>query len=85
MGTPAVVAMVGMKALSIRNDFPLDCVNECTKWDIRDQFEMIDGMAVYYNGDLCDSDDSDWDDTYDIASAEYVRNSIILMSRREWN
>ena len=35
---------------------------------------MIDGMAVYYGGDLCDSDDSDWDDPYDIASAEYVYN-----------
>ena len=29
-------------------------------------------MAVYYGSDLCDSDESDWDDPYDIASAEYV-------------
>ena len=42
------------------------------EWDIRDQFETIDGMAVYYGGDLRDSDESDWDDPYDIASAEYV-------------
>ena len=29
-------------------------------------------MTVYYGGDLCDSDESDWDYPYDIASAEYV-------------
>ena len=52
VGTPAVVAMVGMDALPISNDAPLDCV----EWDIRDQFETINGMAVYYGGDLCDSD-----------------------------
>ena len=34
--------------------------------------ETIDGMTVYYGSDLCDSDESDWDDPYDIASAEYV-------------
>ena len=45
---------------------------ECVEWDIRDQFETIDGMPVYYDGDLCDSDESDWDDPYDIACAEYV-------------
>ena len=56
VGTPAVVAMVGMNALPISNDTPLDCVDECTKWDNRDQFETINGMAVYYGGDLCDSD-----------------------------
>ena len=29
-------------------------------------------MTVYYGGDLCDSDESDWDDPYDISGAEYV-------------
>ena len=29
-------------------------------------------MPVYYGGDLCDSDESDWDDPYDIACVEYV-------------
>ena len=72
VGTPAVVAMVGMNALPISNDTPLDCVDECTEWNIRDQFETIDGMVVYYGGDLCYSDESDWDDLYDVASAEYV-------------
>ena len=29
-------------------------------------------MTVYYGSDLCDSNESDWEDPYDIASAEYV-------------
>ena len=32
VGTPAVVAMVGMDALPMRNDAPLDCVDGCTAW-----------------------------------------------------
>ena len=68
---PAVVAMVGLDALPMRNDAPLDCVDECTAW-CTDQCGTIDGMTVCYGGDLCDSDESDWDDPYDIASAEYV-------------
>ena len=69
---PAVVTMVGMGALPRRNDDLLDCADECTAWDSGYQREIIDGMTVYYGGDLCDSDESDWDDPYDIASAEYV-------------
>ena len=71
VGTPSVVAMVGRNALPISNDTPLACVDECTEWDIRDQFETINGMPVYYGGDLYDSD---WNDPYDIASAEYVEH-----------
>ena len=70
--TPAVVAMVGMDALPMRNDAPLACVDECTAWDSGYQCEIIDGMTVYCGGDLCDSDESDWEDPHDIASAEYV-------------
>ena len=69
---PAVVAMVGFDVMPMGKDTPLDCVDKCAEWDIRDQFETIDGMAAYYGGDLCNSDESDWDDLYDIASAEYV-------------
>ena len=29
-------------------------------------------MTVYCGGDLCDSEESDWDDPYDIAGREYV-------------
>ena len=64
VGTPAVVAMVGMDALPMRNDAPLDGVDGCTEWiaDNGYRCETIDGMTVYYGGDLCDSDETDWDD-----------------------
>ena len=72
--TPAVVAMVGMDARPTTNDDTLDCLDECAAWDSGYQCEIIDGVTVYYGlfGDLCDSDESNWDDPYDIASAEYV-------------
>ena len=76
--------MVGCDVMPRGNDTPVDCVDKCTEWDIRDQFETIDGMPVYHGGDLCDSDELDWDDPYDIASAN-MWSSIILTSRREWN
>ena len=74
VGTPAVVAMVGMNTLPIRSDAPLDCVDGVTAWitDNGCRCETIDGMTVYYGSDLCDSDESDWDDLYDITSEEYV-------------
>ena len=72
VGTPAVVAMVGMDALPIRNDAPFDCGDGGTAWIADNQCEIIDGMTVDYGGNLCDSDESDWDDPYDIASEQYV-------------
>ena len=74
VGTPAVVAMVGMDALPIRNDAPLDYVDGGAAWIADNGYRCatIDGMMVYYGSDLCDSDDSDWEDPYDIASEEYV-------------
>ena len=54
--TPAVVAMVGMDAWPMRHNATLDCVDECTAWDSGYQCETIDGVTVYYGGDLCDSD-----------------------------
>ena len=29
-------------------------------------------MPVYYGGDLCDSDDSEWNDPWDLAYREHV-------------
>ena len=29
-------------------------------------------MTVYYGGDLCDSEESDWEDPDDVARREYV-------------
>ena len=74
VGTSSVVAMVGRTILPISNDTTFSCVDECTEWDIRAQFETINGIPVYYGGDMCDSDYSDWDDPYDIASGEYVED-----------
>ena len=40
-----------------------------TEGDVLDQYETFNGMPVYYGGDLYDSEDSDWDYSYEIASA----------------
>ena len=42
--------------------------------DIEDQYETFNGMPVYYGGDLYDSEDSDWDDPYALASVAYVED-----------
>ena len=68
----AMVAMVGLDTVQRREESPMDCDGECAEWDIRNEFETIDGMPVYYGGDLCDSDSSEWDDPWDLAYAEYV-------------
>ena len=44
--------------------------------DIEDQYETFNGMPVYYGGDLYDSEDSDWDDPYTLASAAYEDYNI---------
>ena len=42
--------------------------------DIEDQYETFNGMPVYCGGDLYDSEDSDWDYPYALASAAYVED-----------
>ena len=76
VGTPAVVAMVGMNTLPIRNDAPFDYGDSYTAWIVINgyQCEIVDGVTVCYGGNLCDSDESDWEDPYDIASQQYVDN-----------
>ena len=49
-----VVAMVGHDTVRRREEAPMDCDGECAEWDIRNEFETVDGMPVYYGGDLCD-------------------------------
>ena len=44
--------------------------------DVEDQYETFNGMPVYYVGDLYDSEDSDWDDPYALASVAYVEESL---------
>ena len=50
----------------------MDCDGECAEWDIRNEFETVGGMPVYYGGDLYDSEDP-----RDLAYAEAVdRNNF---------
>ena len=50
----------------------MDCDGEYEEWDIRNEFETVDGMPVYYGGELYDSDESDWEDPCDLVYVEYV-------------
>ena len=45
-------------------------------WTVMLKISMrhFNGMPVYYGGDLYDSEDSDWDDPYALASAAYVED-----------
>ena len=45
-----------------------------TEGDVQDQYETFNGMSVYYGGDLYDSEDSDLDDVYALASTAYVED-----------
>ena len=45
-----------------------------TEGHLQDQCETFNGMPVYYGGDLYDSEDSDWDDPYALASVAYVED-----------
>ena len=53
-GSSSVVVRVGCAALLRSTDTTSVCVDECTECDILDQFETINGMPVYYGGDLYD-------------------------------
>ena len=55
----------------------LDCADDCEAWDSGYtidgyQREIIDGVTVYYGGDSCDSEESDWEDPEDVARRERV-------------
>ena len=43
-----MVAMVGLDVIRMGEDIPMDCEGKCAEWDIRNEFETIDGMPVYY-------------------------------------
>ena len=51
---------------------PREYGDDCVECDIRNEFETVNGMPVYYGVDLCDSDDSEWDDPWDLAYREHV-------------
>ena len=46
VGTPAVVVMVGMNALPIRNDSPFDCGDGDTAWIARNGYQIGLGGSV---------------------------------------
>ena len=48
----AVVAMVGVDAVHTGEEMPMDCDAYCDMRDPRNDFETVDGMPVYYGGDL---------------------------------
>ena len=80
----AVVAMVGVDAGHKGEEIPMDCDADSDVWDPRNDFETVDGMHVYYGGDLNDSDcedprdlaDEDWLDWYNL-----LRKDVLLISR----
>ena len=74
VGSSSVIVRAGCAALPRCTDTTLVCVDEYTECDILDQSETFNGMPVYYGGDLYDSEDSDWDDPCEIASATYVED-----------
>ena len=65
----AVAAMVGIDMAWMWDDAPMDCDSDCAERDILNEFETVDGMPVYYRGDLYDSD---WEDPCDLAYANWV-------------
>ena len=52
-------------------------MDDCGTWDSGYtidgyQPEIINGVTVYYGGDSCDSEESDWEDPEDVARRELV-------------
>ena len=52
----AMVAMVGIDTARMGEDAPMDCDSDCAERDILNESETVNGMPVYYGGDLYDSD-----------------------------
>ena len=67
-----MVTTVGLIDGPTADDDTVDCADECAAWDSSYQREIIDGVTVYYGGDLCDSEELDCEDPFDIAGREYV-------------
>ena len=55
-------------------DIMAGLVGRSTEGDVQDQYGTFNGMLVYYGDDLYDSEDSDWDDPYALASAAYIED-----------
>ena len=84
----AVVAMVGLEVMQMGEDTPMDCEDKCAEWDIRNEFEIVDGMPVYYGGELYDSDEIYMIRIGRILVTSCMRNmwiGITWMLQKEWN
>ena len=68
-GTPNAVAVVDLRAGSTVSDVSSNGVDDGEDWDSGYQREIIDGVTVYYGGDLCDSEDPE-----DVTRREYVED-----------
>ena len=68
-----------LEATQRKEEAPREYGGDCAEWDIRNELETIDGMPVYFGGDLCDSDDSEWDDPWDHAYREHVERYEPMM------
>ena len=69
-------AEVRLGAGDVNTDENITAGLQCwsTEGDVLDQYETFNGMPVYYGGDMYDSEDSDWDDLYALASVAYVED-----------
>ena len=63
--------MVGISMAWMGEDAPMDCDSDCdcAERDILNEFETVNGMPVYYGGDLYDSD---WEDPRDLAYVDWM-------------
>ena len=77
------VGRVALSPVEVRlsvSDMCIDNINaeglQCWTTDryILDQYETFNRLPVYYGGDLYDSEDSEWDDPYALASAAHVED-----------
>ena len=55
----AVVAMIGVDAVQTVEGIPMDYDDDCDIRDPQNDFETVDIMPVYYDGDFNDSDCED--------------------------
>ena len=71
-GTPTALAVEDLWAGYTVTDVSSNGVDDCEDWDSGYQREIIDVVTVYFGGDLCDLEESDWEDPEDVARREYV-------------
>ena len=79
------VAVVDLRAGSTVTDVSSNGVDDGDDWDSGYQREIIDGMTVYYGGDLCDSEGCRIGRTQRMSLVENMWRIIILICWRTWS